>query len=440
MSASTSQPGRGAAHSREEIVAWVDQHRSDIVGLTQTLVRFPSENLPPHGKERDCQMFVADFLRSLGCRVDLFRPDEVPGLTDHPEYWPGRDYTDRPNVVGVLTSGPGQSNGRRSLLFSGHVDVVPVSGEGQFGWWDGTIHAGKLYARGSNDMKGGIAAYLIAARCIRELGVELKGDLILETVVDEEFGGANGTLACRLRGYNADLAITPEPNNMLISTAHRGGQQFRLSVEAKGVGMGFGETELRDPVTALGHILSALDEYNTERNARPKPEGFENAVFPMMPFVLRAGELRPWGTQEAIPESAWVEFWIEIPPGVSKDQLQSELKSAVAKRAATTRAVQRVSTRWEERTRFLPGSTMPPDHPALEILAGNLASVTGQPPTYAAAPFACDGFMFNLHSPTPLVILGPRGANAHAPDEWVEVEDLVTLTKTYALTILDWLT
>jgi acetylornithine deacetylase len=430
-------------HSRATILDWVEAHRTEVISLTQSLVRFPSENKPPHGDEKDCQMFVADFLRDIGCQVDVFTPPEAEGLTEHPAYWPNHEYTDRPNVVGVLTSQPGGERGpggKKSLLFSGHVDVVPVVGEGQFGWWDGTVEDGKLYGRGSNDMKGGIAAYLMAARCVRELDLELKGDLILETVVDEEFGGANGTLACRLRGYNADIAINPEPNNMLISPSHRGGQQFRLFVTAEGVGMGFGETELRDPVTALGHILAALDKYNTERNARPKPRGFENDVFPLMPFVIRAGELLPWGTGEAIPEEAWFEFWIEIPPGVTEDELRSELDEVVEKTTEVTPALQRVSTRWELRTRFLPGSTMSEDHPVFKLLARNLESLTGQLPSHEPAPFACDGFMFNLHSPTPVVIFGPQGGNAHAPDEWVDVEDLITLTKTYALTIADWLT
>ena len=434
--------------ARAAILAWVDAHRSDVVGMAQSLVRIPSENKQPHGSEKACQMFVAETMRDLGCRVDVFTPLEVAGLTEHPAYWPGHDYTDRPNVVGVLSSEPsgsvggpvGKDAGRRSLLFTGHIDVVPTVGQGKYGWWDGTVADGKLYGRGANDMKGGIAAYLMAARCIRDLGLELKGDLILETVVDEEFGGAHGSLACRLRGYNADLAILPEPNNMLVSTAHRGGQQFRLFAYTEGAGMDFGATVFRDPVTALGHLLAALDRYNEERQPRLRGKGFENDVFPLMPFVLRAGELLPWGTGEAIPETAWVEFWIEIPPGVTEEQLKSELRAVVDRTTEVTPALQRVSVRWEERTRFLAGSSMPDDHPALAVLTANLAAVTGQPPAYGPAPFACDGFIFNLHSPTPVVVLGPRGGNAHAPDEWVDVEDLVALTKTYALTIADWLT
>ena len=430
--------------TRNAILEWIAAHRADVTRLAQSLVSFPSENKQPHGNERACQMFVADYLRDIGCRVDVFTPLDVMGLTEHPEYLPGRDYAERPNVVGVLTSQPGdvvgKQAGRKALLFNGHVDVVPTVGQGQYGWWDGTVEHGRLYGRGANDMKGGIAAYLMAARCIRELGLELKGDLILETVVDEEFGGANGTLACRLRGYNADAAICPEPNNMLISAAHRGGQQFRLHTCTEGIGMGFGETIVPDPITALGHLLVALDQYNQERQARPKPKGFENDVFPLMPFSMRAGEMLPWGTGESIPQDAWVEFWIEIPPGVTRQQLQGELKDVVARATEKTPTLQRVTTRWEERTRFLAGSSMPDDHPILGMLAANFSSVTGQAPSFEPAPFACDGFIFNLHSPTPAVVLGPRGANAHGPDEWVELEDLVALTKIYALTIAGWLT
>jgi acetylornithine deacetylase len=422
--------------TRRAALDWVERHRDDVVGLTQALVRFPTEQKPPHGNERDCQLYVADVMKHLGCQVDLFTPAEVKELAGHAQFLPGRDYTDRPNVVGVLN---GRGGSQRSLLFSGHVDVVPAYGQGQFGWWDGTIQDGKLYGRGSNDMKGGIAAYLMAARCVKELGLELKGKLILESVVDEEFGGANGTLSCRLRGYNADLAIVPEPNNMLVSTGHRGGQQFRLYVSTQAIGMGFGEAVLGDPIMGLGHILVALERYNLERNARPKPPGYENDVFPLMPFILRAGELLPWGSQDAIPESAWLEFWIEIPPGVTEPQLLSELQDVVARATVATPALQRVTTRWEKTTRFLPGTTTSADQPAIRTLAANLEQVTGQPATYRPVPFACDAFMFNLCSPTPCVLLGPRGGNAHAPDEWVELEDLITLTKTFALTIADWL-
>jgi acetylornithine deacetylase len=413
---------------------WVQDHRRHVVELAQALVRFPSVNRPPHGQELECQMFVAEYLRDIGFSVDTFIPTEVKGLTDHPVYWPGRDYTDRPNVVGVRKG----ANDGRSLLFSGHIDVVPPIGQGKFEWWAGTVEGGRLYGRGSNDMKGGIACYLMAARCIQELNPRLQGDLILETVVDEEVAGANGTLACRLRGYQADAAIIAEPTNLTVCPGHRGGKQYRLFISGNPHGMGFATAGLPDPVVGLGHIVIVLDKYNQERNQRPKPLDLQDEVFPWMPFVIRAGEEYPWGTQDAIPDSGYLEFWIEVPPGTTEAELDGELKQVVDEAMGSTPGLQFIDVQWKPRTRFLPGSSMPPDSPILDVLEENLASAAGKPTSRGLAPFGCDAFMFNLHSTTPCALLGPSGGNAHAPDEWVEIEDLVTLTETFAMTIADW--
>jgi acetylornithine deacetylase len=88
--------------------------------------------------------------------------------------------------------------------------------------------------------------------------------------------------------------------------------------------------------------------------------------------------------------------------------------------------------------RFLPGSEIAPDHPIAQSVSRQYAQVLQRAPEVMGAPFACDVYIFNLHSPTPCVILGPRGENAHAPDEWVMIEDLVALTKIFALTAADW--
>lgn len=413
---------------------WVQDHRQALLQMTQALVRLPSVNKPPKGEELECQMFVAGFLRSIGFTVDTFLPTDVDGLTEHAAYWPGRDYADRPNVVGVrkgVGCGP-------SLLFSGHIDVVPPIGKGEHGWWDGTIQGGRLYGRGASDMKGGIACYLMAGQCIQELGLRLAGDLLVETVVDEEVGGANGTLACRLRGYQADAAILAEPTGLRLCPAHRGGKQYRLFVGGNPHGMSFGLAEVPDPVVALGHIVVALERYNRERNQRfmlPDPQA-EHC--PWMPFVLRAGEEYPWGTQDAIPDSGYLEFWIEVPEGVREAELDGELKQVVDEATRTSSGPQLTGTVWRPRTRFLPGSSIPADSRILAVLDNNLAAVSGRPTARGTAPMACDGFMFNLYSTTPCVLLGPGGGNAHAPDEWVEIEDLIMLTETFALTIADW--
>lgn len=132
----------------------VDKARDEIIQLARSLVRIPSENLPPTGMEAGVQNHVRAFLKDAGLAVDRFTPDEA-GIAAHPAFVPGRDYTNRPDVVGTLK---GSGDGR-SLIFSGHADTVPV-GDGAWSRdpFSGDVEDGKLFGRGAFDMKAGLAA------------------------------------------------------------------------------------------------------------------------------------------------------------------------------------------------------------------------------------------------------------------------------------------
>jgi acetylornithine deacetylase len=187
--------------------------------------------MPPGGAEQACQEYLAGVLRGLGWETRLYRPDEVPGATEHPLWWPGRDYGSRPNL-GARRKGAG---GGRSLVLSGHADTVP---RGTQPWtrdaFGGEVDGNRLYGRGSNDMKAGLAINLFVAEAIGRLGLEPAGDLIFESVVDEEFGGVNGTVAGRLAGYNGDAAVIAEPSFLRICAAQRGGQIAHIKFSARG--------------------------------------------------------------------------------------------------------------------------------------------------------------------------------------------------------------
>jgi acetylornithine deacetylase len=390
---------------------WLEAHRDELVGLVRALVAIPSENRPPRGNERACQEYVAEYLQALGLETDMFTPDEVQGAIDHPAWWPGRDYEGRPNVAARLAG----RGGGRSLVFSGHVDVVPALGEGEHAFWDGDVADGRLYGRGSLDMKGGIACYLHALRCLRECEVELAGDVIVETVVDEEFGGANGTLACRLRGYDADGAVLPEPTGLAVCHATRGGIQYRLHARGSRVGMAFDGEIPPSPLVAVAEAAAGLA--GAER-ARPVP---------IYQYLLESGEELPWGTGEGIPAEGTLEFWAEIVPGTTREDLERELRNAVGTAPAG------IDVEWEQRTRFLPATSIDPQTPIVEAVRSALGVTTA-----STAPFACDAFMFNEFSSTPVVVCGPGGGNAHAPDEYVLVDDLHTLASGYVQLVLDW--
>lgn len=415
---------------------WVNEHAEEILQLTETLIRFPSVNRAPYGDEGAAQQFVSESMRALHLEVDEFLPTDVADLATHPALWQGRDYAHRPNVVGTWR-GMNPSGGK-SLLFSSHVDVVAGSKGGRFAPFEPVRADGKLFGRGSNDMKGGLAATIMAVKCLQELDVRLNGNVIVESVVDEENGGSNGTLASRLRGHNADACIVAEPNGMLVSPAHKGGRIWEITLTGS-PGMPFGSDTLINPAYGLARLIVALEEWETIRNrvTPPPPLFADTPGLPLLVTKLRAGEFEP-GAGDSVPENAMLELWAEEYPGTSEQEHYTRLIGYLEQFARETPSVQRCEMQVRPITRFLPGSEIPRDHTLVQLVSRVYADTLGQPAVVRGAPFACDVFVFNQIAKIPCVILGPRGGNAHSYDEWVMMEDLVALTKIFARTAVEW--
>jgi acetylornithine deacetylase len=418
-----------------DINDWVEENRRAVLDLNRALVSLPSENRYPDGDEKRVQAFVEGYLEGLDCETDVFLPTDVPGLMEHPAYLGGRNYEGRPNVVGKK-EGIGEG---RSILFSGHMDTVP---RGEDPWsvdpFSGVVEEGKQYGLGIFDMKGGMAAAMMALRALDELGVRLQGDVTIETVVDEEFGGANGTLACRLRGYGADVAIVPEPSNLVICPRNQGGSMFRISFEGK-PGRSFSGEELLNPVYAAARFLEIFRDYEAyHREKTPGSRFFEND--PGLPAYVQGvrAAASDLPLSDRVPSRCTMDVWIQCYPETSEEELRQDFVSFCEERMKGDEVLSEVRPTIEKLIRFLPGTGIPEDHEILEVATRAARQVYEEGLPVEGAPFACDSFMFNLHSDTPALIWGPKGGNAHAPDEYIEVEPFMDLVKMYALTMVEW--
>ena len=262
-----------------------------LYGLIAALVREASENTPPTGKEGACQRYAASVLEAAGWMPELYEMSAVAGLTDHPLFAGGREYAGRPNL-GARRKGTG---GGRSLVLSGHMDTVP---RGTQPWtrdaFGGQIEGNRLYGRGWNDMKAGVAMNLFVAEAVEELGLRLAGDLTVESVVDEEFGGVNGTLAGRLRGYVADAAVVTEPSPASVrGAARRAYRAHHVQRRGRSVSEGAYPSGVIEQVT---HFLQDLPRFAAQRRDRVKPHPLYAHHPDPVPVSVTKIFTAPWGT------------------------------------------------------------------------------------------------------------------------------------------------
>src|SRR5258708_12657016 len=164
----------------QTLVQKIDDQREKAISFLQQMIAIPSVT----GDEEKIQKFLSDYLAKLGLNVDMWETDWEE-LKKHPGYRPvDRGYEGRPNIVATLKG----SGGGRSLLLNGHTDVIPVGG-GE-GWsddpWSATIRNGRIYGRGSADMKSGVASHVMAVEYVLAAGVKPKGHVQINIVVYQE--------------------------------------------------------------------------------------------------------------------------------------------------------------------------------------------------------------------------------------------------------------
>jgi len=414
------------------------QYKDEIVQVMQDLIRIPSQNMPPTGEETACQEYIAGYLTRHGLSADMYSLDDVEGLAEHPDYWPGREYTDRPNLTSVLEGG----GGGRSLLLTGHCDTVAL-GENEWSKppFGAEIHEGRLYGLGATDMKGPLGAMLVLFKAVAEQGVPLRGSLVFESVVDEEEAGVNATIAGRLRGSPVDGAVICEATDLDVYPAARGALITNVIFGSQGTWLEVGRSDEKklDAVEQIGIFLTHLDQLRSLRRGRPVPPLYQAYPDPSPVSVTKiyAGG---WGPQVpiAVPPIGRIELILQALPGESRAGVLKDLNDWLDCIIEQNEESFAVRPELQFARRWMHPTAMDPAHPLVSILCESVAQATGHQPRVVGAPYPCDLWALQRTFNIPSVVFGPRGGNGHAADEYVELESIFSLWKSLLLFVLRW--
>jgi acetylornithine deacetylase len=313
----------------------------------------------------------------------------------------------RVSVVGRLRG----TGGGRSLLLYGHIDTVGITAMPEP--FSAAVRDGKLYGRGSYDMKGGVAACLAAVKSLRDAGAALRGDVLIAAVADEEVASIG--MADVLRYVSADAAIVTEATELRVCLAHRGFSW--IEVETLGVAAHGSRYDLGvDANMRMGRFLARLDTLEQDLRARrPHPL--------VGPPSLHAAVIRGGTGVSTYADHCHLEIERRTVPGETEEQVIAEIRAitdALAKEDATFRAHVRPML---TRSSF----EVDPNAPIVTAVLEAATNVLGARPEVIGEPYWMDAALLSAVG-IDTVVIGPAGAGAHALEEWVDLESVQQLT------------
>ena len=359
-----------------------------VVALLSDLVAIDSVNpalVPGGAGESAVAERIALELRSAG--LDVIVSDAAPG---------------RPNVVGVLESTtPG-----RSLMLCGHSDTVGVAGmEAPF---DPVVRGDRLYGRGSQDMKGGVAAILGAARMLSSEGLPA-GRLVVAIVADEEHLSLGADAL--VREWTADAAVVTEPTDLTIAIGHKGFAWVEVVTQGRAA-HGSRPREGRDAILRMGRVLSALERLDREIQ--------ERAEHPFLGTGSLHASLVEGGRElSSYPDRCALQMERRLLTGEPEDTALREVSALLA-------ALRAEDPDFEASARLLfgrPAYETPAGHPLPALLEEALAR-QGRSALRGGATFWTDAAILG-HAGIPSVVFGPGGAGLHGLDEHVRLSEVV---------------
>lgn len=409
--------------ARDKLFSAIDQRQREIIDLVADLVRFPSTL----GNERPAQDFVASHLAGSNCQAEVWEMEEKVKLLPNAGE-SGIPFARRPNVTARMQG----SGGGHSLILNGHIDVV--SAEPIVAWetdpYSPTFVGERLYGRGAWDMKSGLALNLMLARLLTDLNIELRGDLLLQSVIEEECTG-NGALAAAQRD-RADATLITESTNQTFTRAHVGVAWFTVTV----TGRAWHAMQARQGVNAIEKcvpVINALRRLDDELN-RAKHPLYAHLEHPIN---LNIGVMRAGDWPSTVPGKAEITCRVSVFPGESIEQLHQRIENAIMEEATKDAWLSEHPPVVTYHGFGSEGSVIDTAHPFVQLLATRHEALIGEELAFQSSTGICDMKAFNLTG-VPCGCYGARGGNAHGANEWLDTASLAPALKVIGATVLDW--
>jgi len=398
---------------KNRILNSIAENETGIVAFTRDLVEIATEN-PPGNHYKPCVDLIVKKLSEIGLDYEIV---EVPDSAS--------EGSNRYCIVSAY------GKGEDTLYFHGHYDVVPASNKKQF---NPVVKDGKLFGRGSADMKSGLAAMIYAVKAIRDAGIDLNGNIALTLVPDEETGGIMGSQYLSdngILGKNGIGMLTPEPTSGVIWNANRGAISLKITVNGKTAHVGL-QHEGINAFEKMLPVADALLELKKEVESRiteyhVMPEAARHSI------LMMGGQSGGGSNFNLVPG----EFSFTLDRRINPEE---DLETEKQKLVDVLDNIRDEGIDLDYQI-FQEGysSGIREDAPLAQALAKNIESIMGKPPEFEMCPGLLE-IRFYAQKGIPAFGYGPGLLTvSHGPDEYVEIENVIKHSSIYALTALDML-
>ena len=399
-----------------DVLSRIDE--GELIGLTRDLVRIPSVVRPgqPEATEAAVAAHVESWMRAQGFEVEV--QEVAPG---------------RPNVLGSI----GDRSTGPTLMLEGHTDVVT---EGDASLWSrppfgGDLVDGRIYGRGSADMKGGLAAAMAAAAAIKRSGVDLGGRLVVGALVDEEGDMLGARHLCTTAlGRELSAAIICEPEQNELCLEQRGVVWARVTLRGRMAHGAMPEAGV-NPITALGALLREAS--GLERRLRRL---CGRSPFLRPPTVTPTVVLAPvQGVPQSnvIPSMAQATLDVRLTPGPDADAVGKEIDATCQR---VMEACPGTTVEWQAVNGVRMATRVERSEPLVQAMMRGVRQATGRAPKFGGVPGSTDGTILHTTLGIPIVTCGPGNRMIpHQINEYVEVAELVDAARIYVASVLNFL-